>query len=174
MCCFFAAPAHFAVKHENKTARLGSNTSLRCEAKGDHPLKLIWRKVGMPLDSIITNYRYMIKEVNMTDGTASILGLVGTTREDSGRYICIAQNAYGRDEMTMHLYIQGKWRVGREHIEKLCNFWYLSFLAMKNIIQDTLEKKLIVLTSRMFEMVETAQYHTKYSYFVSSESYRTW
>ncbi|XP_023317526.1 Down syndrome cell adhesion molecule-like protein Dscam2 [Trichogramma pretiosum] len=100
------APAHFAVKHENRTARLGSNTSLRCDAKGDHPLKIIWRKIGSQLEPAISDYRYMVKELNSTDGAASVLGLVGTTRDDSGRYVCIASNAYGRDEMTIHLYIQ--------------------------------------------------------------------
>ena len=95
------------MKHENKTARLGSNASLRCDAKGDHPLKLIWRKAGSQLEPAVSDYRYMVKELNTTDGAASILGLVGTTREDSGRYFCIASNAYGRDEMTIHLYIQG-------------------------------------------------------------------
>ncbi|XP_058789231.1 cell adhesion molecule Dscam2-like isoform X3 [Phymastichus coffea] len=100
------APAHFTAKHENRTARLGSNTSLRCEAKGDQPLKIIWRKSGSALEPAVTDYRYMVKEVNTTDGVASVLSLVGTTRDDSGRYICIANNAYGHDEMTIHLYIQ--------------------------------------------------------------------
>ncbi|XP_031783300.1 Down syndrome cell adhesion molecule-like protein Dscam2 isoform X4 [Nasonia vitripennis] len=100
------APAHFPVKHENRTARLGSNASLRCEAKGDHPLKIVWRKAGSQLEPAVTDYRYMVKEQNTTDGVVSTLGLLGTTREDSDRYFCIASNAYGRDEMTIHLYIQ--------------------------------------------------------------------
>lgn len=49
----------------------------------------------------------MVKEQNTTDGVVSTLGLLGATREDSDRYFCIASNAYGRDEMTIHLYIQG-------------------------------------------------------------------
>ncbi|XP_015600048.1 Down syndrome cell adhesion molecule-like protein Dscam2 isoform X2 [Cephus cinctus] len=100
------APAHFTEKHRNHTARLGSRASLRCEAKGDRPLKILWRKDELQLDSAVSDYRYMFKEVNTTDGAASILEVVRTTREDSGRYFCIASNAYGRDEMLMHLYIQ--------------------------------------------------------------------
>jgi len=95
-------------KHRNQTARLGSNASLRCEAKGDHPLKIVWKKAGSQLDPKLPDYRYTLKEDNTTDGAVSILGFISTSREDSGRYFCIASNAYGRDEMTIHLYIQGK------------------------------------------------------------------
>ncbi|XP_011698542.1 PREDICTED: Down syndrome cell adhesion molecule-like protein Dscam2 [Wasmannia auropunctata] len=99
-------PAHFVEKHRNQTARLGSNASLRCEAKGDHPLKIVWKKAGSQLDPKLPDYRYTLKEDNTTDGAVSVLGFVSTSREDSGRYFCIASNAYGRDEMTVHLYIQ--------------------------------------------------------------------
>ncbi|XP_012280177.1 Down syndrome cell adhesion molecule-like protein Dscam2 [Orussus abietinus] len=93
------APAHFEEKHRNQTAPLASSASLRCEAKGDHPLKIEWRKAG-------SDHRYLGKIVNTTDGVVGILELVKTTREDSGRYICIASNGYGRDQMMIHLYIQ--------------------------------------------------------------------
>ncbi|XP_025160716.1 Down syndrome cell adhesion molecule-like protein Dscam2 isoform X1 [Harpegnathos saltator] len=99
-------PAHFVEKHRNQTARLGSNASLRCEAKGDHPLKIVWKKAGSQLEPKLPDYRYTLKEDNTTDGTISVLGFVSTSREDSGRYFCIASNSYGRDEMTIHLYIQ--------------------------------------------------------------------
>ncbi|KAK2587184.1 hypothetical protein KPH14_002930 [Odynerus spinipes] len=99
-------PAHFVDKHRNQTARLGSNASLRCEAKGDHPLKISWRKGGLQIEPALSDYRYTLKEENTTDGLISVLGFVSTSREDSGRYFCIATNSYGRDEMTIHLYIQ--------------------------------------------------------------------
>ncbi|EFN70076.1 Down syndrome cell adhesion molecule, partial [Camponotus floridanus] len=99
-------PAHFVEKHRNQTARLGSNASLRCEAKGDHPLKITWKKAGSQLDPKLPDYRYTLKEDNTTDGVVSVLGFISTSREDSGRYFCIASNTYGRDEMTIHLYIQ--------------------------------------------------------------------
>ncbi|XP_050450848.1 cell adhesion molecule Dscam2-like isoform X3 [Cataglyphis hispanica] len=99
-------PAHFVEKHRNQTARLGSNASLRCEAKGDHPLKIAWKKASSQLDPKLPDYRYTLKEDNTTDGVVSVLGFISTSREDSGRYFCIASNTYGRDEMTIHLYIQ--------------------------------------------------------------------
>lgn len=101
-------PAHFAEKHRNQTARLGSSASLRCEAKGDHPLKILWKKMGAHLEQKLSDYRYTLKEENTTDGIISTLEFISTSREDSARYFCIASNAYGRDEMTIHLYIQGK------------------------------------------------------------------
>lgn len=103
-----AVPAHFAEKHRNQTARLGSSASLRCEAKGDHPLKILWKKMGAHLEQKLSDYRYTLKEENTTDGIISTLEFISTSREDSARYFCIASNAYGRDEMTIHLYIQGK------------------------------------------------------------------
>ncbi|XP_076235762.1 cell adhesion molecule Dscam2 [Calliopsis andreniformis] len=99
-------PAQFVEKHRNQTARLGSNASLRCEAKGDHPLKILWKKSGAQLDQKLSDYRYSLKEENTTEGTISSLSFISTSREDSGRYVCIASNAYGHDEMTIHLYIQ--------------------------------------------------------------------
>ncbi|XP_015186972.1 PREDICTED: Down syndrome cell adhesion molecule-like protein Dscam2 isoform X7 [Polistes dominula] len=99
-------PAHFVEKHRNQTARLGSNASLRCEAKGDHPLKIIWRKGGLQIEPALSDYRYTLKEENITDGLISVLGFASTSREDSGKYLCIASNAYGRDQSTIHLYIQ--------------------------------------------------------------------
>ncbi|XP_043281864.1 Down syndrome cell adhesion molecule-like protein Dscam2 isoform X2 [Venturia canescens] len=102
------APAHIDGKHRNQTARLGSKASLRCEAKGDHPLNIVWRRAGssLGLEPAVSDYRYIVKEMNTTDGAVSTLELLSTTREDSGRYFCMASNSYGRDEVTMHLYIQ--------------------------------------------------------------------
>ncbi|XP_076619182.1 cell adhesion molecule Dscam2 isoform X3 [Colletes latitarsis] len=99
-------PAQFVERHRNQTARLGSNASLRCEAKGDHPLKILWKKNGAQLEHKLSDYRYTMKEENTTDGTISTLGFISTSREDSGKYLCFASNTYGRDEMTIHLYIQ--------------------------------------------------------------------
>ncbi|XP_076282094.1 cell adhesion molecule Dscam2 isoform X2 [Lasioglossum baleicum] len=99
-------PAKFVEKHRNQTAKLGSNASLRCEAKGDHPLKILWKKNGLQLEQKLSDYRYMLKEDNTTDGMISILEFFSTSREDSGKYVCIASNVHGNDEMTIHLYIQ--------------------------------------------------------------------
>lgn len=105
---FDKAPANFSEKHRNQTARSGLPTSLRCEARGDHPLKISWRKSGTTVESPVTDYRYAVEEMNTTEGAkVSILKIVSATREDSGDYYCIASNAYGQAEMTIHLYIQG-------------------------------------------------------------------
>lgn len=53
-------------------------------------------------------FRYTVKLMNTTEALTSELGISSTTREDSGRYYCIASNSYGRDEMSIQLYIQGE------------------------------------------------------------------
>lgn len=104
-------PAHFTERYKNQTARLASKTSLKCEAKGDHPLNVSWKKGVSQLEMIVSDYRYALKDENTTDGIVSVLTFRSTSREDSGRYFCIASNAYGRDEMSIHLYIQGMMNV---------------------------------------------------------------
>ncbi|KAG8238283.1 hypothetical protein J437_LFUL018191, partial [Ladona fulva] len=44
--------------------------------------------------------------LTVNEGVVSELGISTTTREDSGRYYCIATNAFGRDETSIQLYIQ--------------------------------------------------------------------
>ncbi|GLG93649.1 Down syndrome cell adhesion molecule-like protein Dscam2 [Gryllus bimaculatus] len=69
------APAHFLVKSKNQTSRMGASINLQCEAYGDKPLQIIWRKAGLTLDPAAIDYRYNKKEVNITGGIASELGI---------------------------------------------------------------------------------------------------
>ena len=146
-------PAHFVEKHRNQTARLGSNASLRCEAKGDHPLKIVWKKAGSQLDPKLPDYRYTLKEDNTTDGAVSVLGFVSTSREDSGRYFCIASNAYGRDEMTIHLYIQGtfiNYYLDYETIEAL---WKIIGTEYKDTLIDNITWKIVLIYRRTYNNI---------------------
>lgn len=52
------------------------------------------------------SFRFSVKEMNSTEGLLSELVISNTLRDDSGRYYCIATNAFGRDEMTVQLFIQ--------------------------------------------------------------------
>lgn len=51
-------------------------------------------------------YRYTIREQILDDGMVSELGISHTYRQDTGMYICQASNAFGLDEMSMHLIVQ--------------------------------------------------------------------
>ncbi|XP_068082192.1 cell adhesion molecule Dscam2 [Anabrus simplex] len=141
------APAYFPIKHKNQTVRMGASISLRCEVHGDRPLKMLWRKAGSTLDPATTDYRYTVKEMNISEGLASELGISITTREDSGRYYCIATNAFGRDEMSIQLFIQEPPDFPRNlHvIEKGSRFvklgWILSQDGNSPITQYTVEYK---------------------------------
>ncbi|CAG2054815.1 unnamed protein product, partial [Timema podura] len=100
------APAHFLVKQKNQTARLGSITTLQCKVQGDNPLKIVWRKAGSTIDLANTHYRFNVKDVNISGGLASELTISNTDRSDGGRYACFASNSFGRDQMSVHLYVQ--------------------------------------------------------------------
>lgn len=45
-----AAPPRFAEKHKNQTARLGLTANIRCDVKGDRPIKITWRKAGTSVE----------------------------------------------------------------------------------------------------------------------------
>lgn len=53
-----------------------------------------------------TDVRYSIREQTLDDGMVSELGISHTYRQDSGIYVCIANNAYGQDELMIQLVVQ--------------------------------------------------------------------
>lgn len=57
-------------------------------------------------DKSLTTLRYTIREQILDDGMVSELGISHTYRQDTGMYICQASNAFGQDEMSMHLIVQ--------------------------------------------------------------------
>jgi hypothetical protein len=53
-----------------------------------------------------TDIRYSIREQTLDDGMVSELGISHTYRQDSGIYVCIANNAFGPDELLIQLVVQ--------------------------------------------------------------------
>lgn len=51
-------------------------------------------------------HRYTIREQVLDDGIVSELSILQTYRQDTGALTCRASNAYGQDEMLIHLVIQ--------------------------------------------------------------------
>lgn len=80
---------------------------IQCNAQGDTPIELKWRMQNSAtrLDETIDS-RYSIREQLLDNGMVSELGISYTYRQDNGVYICQASNAFGQDEMTIHLTIQ--------------------------------------------------------------------
>lgn len=85
--------------------------------------------------------------MNTTDTVVSELTISNTLRDDSGRYHCTATNSFGRDEMTLQLFIQEPPDFPRNvHvIEKGSRFvklgWVLSQDGNSPIIQCIVEYK---------------------------------
>lgn len=50
--------------------------------------------------------RYTIREQVLDDGLVSELSILQTYRQDTGALTCRASNAYGQDEMLIHLVVQ--------------------------------------------------------------------
>nr|CAD7456230.1 unnamed protein product [Timema tahoe] len=50
--------------------------------------------------------KFNVKDVNISGGLASELTISNTDRSDGGRYACFASNSFGRDQMSVHLYVQ--------------------------------------------------------------------
>lgn len=52
-------------------------------------------------------FSYTIKESTVKGGFLSQLFISSTIKTDSGTYSCIASNAFGQAERTVHLQVQG-------------------------------------------------------------------
>lgn len=57
--------------------------------------------------NIILLNRYSVREQLLDEGTVSELGIRQAHRHDTGVFTCHASNAYGQDEMSVQLIIQG-------------------------------------------------------------------
>ncbi|XP_055679736.1 cell adhesion molecule Dscam2 isoform X1 [Lutzomyia longipalpis] len=99
--------AHFATKSKQIFIARGKQVHIQCNVQGDTPIDLKWRiqNSQQHLDESI-DARYTIREQTLDDGMVSELGISHTYRQDTGMYICQASNAFGQDEMTIHLIVQ--------------------------------------------------------------------
>lgn len=104
---FFAAPPQFEIKLRNQTARRGEPTVLQCEAKGEKPIGILWNMNNKRLDPKSDN-RYTIREEILPGGVLSDLSIKRTERADSALFTCVATNAFGSDDTSINMIIQGK------------------------------------------------------------------
>ena len=110
-----AAPAHFPTKWRQVQVAKGEAARLQCAALGDLPLDVQWRQAGqrLPVD---TDHRLTMRDLPVDGGgggggggggLVSELTIARATRHDSATFTCTASNAYGQDEMTIQLVVQG-------------------------------------------------------------------
>ncbi|XP_046406478.1 Down syndrome cell adhesion molecule-like protein Dscam2 isoform X2 [Ischnura elegans] len=98
------APVHFKVRSRKEVVRRGASAVLRCRALGDAPIAIAWRRDdGARVDMLP---RVSVKNTSVPEGLFSELTIQEAKREDGGVYTCLARNAFGQDQMALHLLVQ--------------------------------------------------------------------
>lgn len=109
-CCFiisfFLAPPQFEIKLRNQTARRGEPAVLQCEAQGEKPIGILWNMNNKRLDTK-SDPRYTIREEILANGVLSDLSIKRTERGDSALFTCVATNAFGSDDTSINMIVQG-------------------------------------------------------------------
>ena len=103
---FSTAPPQFEIKFRNQTARRGEPAILQCEAKGEKPIGILWSRDGKRLDPK-ADPRYTIREEILSNGVVSDLSVKLSERTDTALFTCVATNAFGSDETSINLIVQG-------------------------------------------------------------------
>lgn len=99
-------PARFEYGYKNVSTRRNDQATLTCQAMGDEPLNIYWSHNNQRID--LNNYRLSITEMKTDNGITSQLSITRADRIDSGKYRCIAENAFGKSEQIIYLAVQGK------------------------------------------------------------------
>ena len=100
-------PAHFKEEFRVETVQKSHPLVVRCEAFGDKPLAITWKKDGQPF-AASTDKRYLISETISESGLTSQIKVDSADRRDSSLYTCITSNSYGSDEINLQVIVQGK------------------------------------------------------------------
>ncbi|XP_071438868.1 cell adhesion molecule Dscam2-like isoform X2 [Hetaerina americana] len=95
----------FVTSLRKETVRKGSTASFLCEASGDQPMQIVWKRDGIRLTSE-SSHRYHIKENALEASAFSQFLIRHVTSDDSGKYLCIASNPFGKDETVVELMVQ--------------------------------------------------------------------
>ncbi|XP_077560088.1 cell adhesion molecule Dscam1-like isoform X1 [Haemaphysalis longicornis] len=97
--------AHFKVSYQPLRVNKGEQARLVCEAYGEKPLSISWKK-----DNMILDHRYISSftqdDTPTPDGMTSSLLFASTERSDSGLYTCLTSNKFGKDETNIKLLVQ--------------------------------------------------------------------
>lgn len=103
-----AVPPEFEVKSAQVSVRRGAPQTLSCQVLGDGPMAVVWQRDGRGDGrDVHTNPRYEVKDNEAKGGFLSELHIASTAKTDSGAYLCVATNPFGRAERVVHLQVQG-------------------------------------------------------------------
>lgn len=107
---------------------------LQCEAQGEKPIGILWNMNNKRLDPK-SDSRYTIREEILANGVLSDLSIKRTERSDSALFTCVATNAFGSDDTSINMIVQGSNRFAQES-----NVYLASRLfVMDNMINPPLE-----------------------------------
>lgn len=111
-----SAPPQFEIKLRNQTARRGEPAVLQCEAQGEKPIGILWNMNNKRLDTK-SDPRYTIREEILANGVLSDLSIKRTERSDSALFTCVATNAFGSDDTSINMIVQGQCTTTRLYAE---------------------------------------------------------
>ncbi|XP_067140010.1 cell adhesion molecule Dscam2-like isoform X1 [Centruroides vittatus] len=88
------------LESSQKIVRNGDDSVLVCNVTGDKPLTIHWTKDGNKPEG---NQRIQIVQTTLERNFISTLNIESTSREDSGLYVCSANNTFGSSQMGVRL-----------------------------------------------------------------------
>lgn len=72
-----------------------------------HCCTIVTHIVSMTFNTVV--FSYVIKETAAKRGVLSTLFIVSAIKSDSGIFMCIATNPFGRADRVVHLQVQGEY-----------------------------------------------------------------
>lgn len=158
---------HFPNKNKEVFIARGKQVHIQCNAHGDTPIELKWRLQNSPnrIDETIDS-RYSIREQLLDNGMVSELGISHTYRQDNGVYVCQANNAFGQDEMTIHLVVQEvpeppkNLRVNAQQSRNSQLSWSTPFSGNSPILEYHIQYKLLTDTWQQAERISVTGSHS--------------
>ncbi|KAG8201065.1 hypothetical protein JTE90_002739 [Oedothorax gibbosus] len=98
-------PPRFNQSFEVKTVKELQEIVLSCDAHGESPLTVSWKRYQRPIDRSVLS-RYVLREHVHPNGLKSQLSIPSVLRSDSGLFSCEASNDYGQEEKSIQLIVQ--------------------------------------------------------------------
>jgi len=109
------APAKVSASMQTVVVAEGLASLLKCDVRGDQPIQVSWKKDSSIIESqkgpLGTESRFA-QHQNSVDGNSSVISadlrIDSSEQKDSGLYLCIASNQYGRDQVGINLQVKRK------------------------------------------------------------------
>uniref|UniRef100_T1KS24 Down syndrome cell adhesion molecule n=1 Tax=Tetranychus urticae TaxID=32264 RepID=T1KS24_TETUR len=106
--------AYFTSKFRSETFTKLEEAKLSCEAYGEKPITIQWRKDDKPIifepkrfvQAKYHEQKVILKDHITTEGIISELAILDVDRRDSALYSCHATNGYGKDETRIQLIVR--------------------------------------------------------------------